>query len=631
MVAIRPSDRERRSSVRKTIAKAWWKCTDADVAKELLATCKEVRRQLSRQRLEDQHHAKLYGNGNVDGRGWTDPSLRMRYNLVRSAIDTEQSIIAQQRPRPQYLTQEGSWDMQRQARLKTQVLEGQLHDLGAYEWGPDAQRDGGVHGTSFVLGCVDDEGCVKLEQLLHGQVLIEHNDGLRMKPKRAYVRWVKPRDALIDEYPEHAKALEKAGGPDSSDREDLSLSLDDTCDQVLVIEAWHLGCEDRPGRHVIATSTCVLLDEDYTGRRLPLSVYRRKTRQAGFYGVGCAEECRDAQWRINRLLKKWEDLSDLGTNGHVVAAREADVRVEQISNEPYRFIEYSAGTAGAIPPPQFVKVDGVPPSLQAEIEAIKAEKFQELGLTQMRTQGAIPPGLNSGKALRAYEDVADSRHTIPGRRYEAFFMDLCDLLEMLNAEAAKLNPSYKVTARTTRGRATLVSQVKWSAVVLPEQKYRLKMWPTSSLPSTPAGKMAMVQEWIDGGWVSRPFAQSLLDFPDMDAALRLELADLDAIMFDVEQILDGKDGIRPDPRCDLEMAADIARRSLLHARVMGAPADVLLALGHFADEALQMVAEAAASQMPVGGPGALPAGDAAQPAGAAGAPMLPAPPPTMAA
>lgn len=612
---------------RKLMANAWWRAEKDKAAGDLFATCQAIRRQLGRQRDEDHHHQRLYGNLNVDGRGWqTDFRLekRMRYNLVRAAVDTAQSIVAQQRPRPQYLTTAGSWKLMRQARLRTQVLEGQLHDCGAYEWGPDVQRDGGVSGTGHVLGYLCPvEGAPKLERLLPLQVLVDHNDGLMGKPRSVYVRWVKARDALRAIYPEKAKEVDGADGPSSEDRADLSLAMDDTVDQVLVVEAWHLESAEGAGdgRHVIAVSSGTLVDEEYTAKRIPVASYRWATRQAGYYGVGIVEECRDAQWRINRLIAKSEALSDLGSNGHVLAARESKVRIEQVTDQPYRMIEYNHGAG--FPPPTFVMHDGVPPSIQMEIEQIKAEKFQELGLSQMATQGEIPAGLNSGKAIRAHEDVSSRRHVINGRMYEAFFMDMVELLEMLNEQAAEQKDGrYQVTARTTRGRATLVQQIDWKAVKLPENKYRLQMWPTSSLPSTPQGKMAAVQEWVDGGWVSRPFAQSLLDFPDIDAAMRIELADLDCIMHDIERILDGADGVEPDPYMDLTLAADIARRSLLQARVLEAPPSVLLALRDYVDSAMRQTAEAQAAAMPpqIPGPGA------AMPAGAAMPPAPQAPP-----
>lgn len=617
---------EERSRGPRKLARCWWKAPDAQVAGELFSTVKCIRRQCAVQRKEERHHMLLYGNLNVTGlegsrsRGDRRLDSRMRYNLCKSAVDTAQSIVAQQRPRPQYLTMEGDWGQQRQARLRTRVLEGQLHDLGMYDMGPDCQRDGAVNGTAFVYGYVDPETKEPaLERVLPLEVFVDHNDGLRRKPRSIYWKRVIPRDVLYGLYPEHEKIIDKADAPGAEDRDDLFLSYNENVDQVVILEGWHLPSSKsaKDGRHVIAVSSGALVNEPYNERRFPIATYRWQTRQSGFFGAGIVEETRDAQWRINQLIKKHERLGDLGTNALLMAPRGAKVRVEQFTNQPLKVIEYEGGVE-----PHLQVNNAQPPTIQIEIEQIKAEALQQLGLSQMATQGEKPAGLDSGKALRAYEDISSRRHLINGRIYEDFFMDVVDLLEMLNEQASKKNPQYKVRARTTRGRQTLVSQVEWSAVKLKEDQYTLQMWPTSALPSTPAGKWAAVQEWIDSGFISRPFAISLLDFPDLDSSVRMELADLDAVMHDVEQMLEGET-VYPSPYQDLQMAADVARRSMLQAKIMGAPEEVLLALEDYIEDALAKDKEAAAASAM-----SAPAMDPSM-MGAPVPPMMPPAPPAM--
>lgn len=607
----RASRRDSDSRKRGSVAKCWWKAKERDVAGELFKTVGCIRSTCLTQRAEERHHMLLYGNLNVTGlegsraRGDRRLDSRMRYNLCKSAVDTAQSIVAQQRPRPQYLTQAGDWGQQRQARLRTRVLEGQLHELGMYEMGPDIQRDGSINGSGHVYGYLDpDTNEPALERVLPLEYFVDHNDGMRRKPRSGYWKRAWPRDALLMQYadnPEKVRLIESASPPTADDREDLFLSINKNVDQVVLLEAWHLPSskDAGDGRHVIAVSSGSLVDEEYNERRIPISTYRWQTRQSGYFGAGIVEETRDAQWRINQLIKKNEKLGDLGTNAMVVVHRGANVRVEQLTNQPLKIVEYEGGT-----PPQMVVNNAQPPTIQMEIEQIKAEAMQQLGLSQMSMQGEKPAGLDSGKALRAFEDISSRRHLINGRIYEDFFMDVVDMLEMLNEQASKKNPAYKVKARTTRGRQTLVSQVKWSEAALKEDQYTLQMWPTSALPSTPAGKWAAVQEWIDSGFISRPFAISLLDFPDLDASVRIELADLDAVMDDVEQILDGKNPL-PSPYQDLAMAADVARRSMLQARVMDPPDEVMLAFEDYIDAALakdKAAAAAAQAAAPVQAP-----------------------------
>jgi hypothetical protein len=589
---------------RKMLAGCWWhhkrdpKGTGSAIAGDVFTTVQAIRGTQTTQREEQKHHLALYTNMNVSGQGQTASASgkRMRYNLVKSAVDTAVSLVAQQRPRPMFITTDGMWGQQKQARLLTQVLEGQLHELGMYEIGPDLCRDGCTVSTGHVFGYLDPEtGEPRLERVLPLELFVDHNDGMRRSPRTIYRRRLISRDVLCALYPKKAKVIAAAEGPSAYDRSDFFLEYQTTVDQVVVIEAWHLrsGKSSEDGRHVIALSSGVLCDEEYEGDRLPFAAYRWSNRPVGYEGEGIAEQCRDAQWRINRLISKSERLSDLGSNAMLTVHGDSKIRVETLTNEPMKIIRHY-GQA-----PVLTVNDAVPQSLQMEIEQIKAEKFQELGFSQMRTQGEKPAGLDSGKALREYEDISSSRHVVNGRAYEASFMEVCKLLLMLNimaADRATEKPdgdddsgpaasSYKVTARRTRGGTPLVSKVKWSEVYDPKNELVMSMWPTSILPSTPAGLRQAVQEYVDGGWVSRPFAQALMQLPDLDAAMRLELADLDAVMDDVEQILDGGQ-VEPDGYANMAMAADVARRSYLRAKSLRASPDVLLNLQHYIEVAM---------------------------------------------
>lgn len=575
---------------RERSANCWWHTEQVGegeaVAGDLFSTYATIRTNQSTAREEMKHHLALYSNMNVSGQGQTAAisGRRQRYNLTKSAVDTGVSLVAQQRPRPMFVTTDGMWGQQQQARLLTQALSGQLYDLGMYQMGPDVCRDGCVSSTGWVYGYLDPETKTpKLERLLPGEGIVDHNDGLRRAPRSAYRRRLVARDVLYALYPKKREIIEAADGPSADDRSDLFLEYQTTVDQVALVEGWHLRSSEgsKDGRRVMALSSGTLLDEPYEESRLPFAFYRWSNRAVGFDGEGIVEQCRDAQWRINQLIAKGQRLSDLGSNAWVMVNGDAKVRTETLTNDPMKIVRYYGGT-----PPQVIVNDGVPPSIQAEIEQIKNEKFQELGFSQMRTMGEVPAGIESGKAIRAYEGVSDSRHNVNGRIYEDFFLDVTSLLIVLNQQAAKVNPNYKVRARSTRGGTPLVSQIKWSEIYSPENALVLQMWPTAQLPSSPSGKMQAVQEWVDGGWVSRPFAQSLLDFPDLDATLRLQLADMDLAMDQVEQILDGDSNVEPDGYQDLQLAADVARRSRARAKILKAPASVILALEAYIDSAI---------------------------------------------
>lgn len=146
----------------------------------------------------------------------------------------------------------------------------------------------------------------------------------------------------------------------------------------------------------------------------------------------------------------------------------------------------------------------------------------------------------------------------------------------------------------------------------------MRVFPVSALPSTPQGKWSAVQEWIEAGFVSRPFAMQLMDFPDLDAVQRIELADLDYVQWQVERMLDGED-VAPEPYQDLNLATDIVRKSLLQADMMGAEDNVLQRLRDYLDECKAMLT-------PPESPEQTPPNLTALPGGAGGAPPPELPP-----
>lgn len=575
MPTVRPSSK-RNHIVKggKTISERWWLSSDKTVAGDVWATVEHIRKASTELRKWDRHHMQLYSNLNVTG---NDPSVaagrgdRIRFNMIASAIDTAASQIATQRPKPMYLTNEGDFGLQRQARLRTRVLEGQLYDTKSYEVMPEVFVDAAILGTGHYYGYLDpDSGEPKVERCLPGTVFVDPRDGMRRKPMCIYYRIPVAREVLAEMYPDAAKAIAGAEGPSADDKNDLWLSRDTTVDEVVVVFAWRRPTKKRgdDGRFVISVSSGVLHSEDWEWE-LPIKAYRWKNRQAGYWGMGIAEAGRDPQARINKLIKRNEELENLGCNAWLLADRAAKIRVEKITNQPLSVIHFEGPT-----PPLFQTVNAKNQGIDLAIDQIREQFFSEQGISTMAAEAKKPAGLDSGAAQRAYQDITSQRHQVQSKAFEQAYMDLVELLEELNERASEDKSDYALTARTSRGRVPLVNEVKWKDVSLPENKYRLTCFPTSALPSTPAGKMAMVSEWIASGFISRPMAQQLvLDMPDTDQAARLELADMDAVMHDVEQLLDSKPAF-PDPHMDPRLAFDIARRSYLQVRTQDAPETV---------------------------------------------------------
>lgn len=594
------------------IAHPWWGSENKSPHADVFGTVEYLREQQGGRRQEDLHHMRMYTNLDIAGRGSElgrnrgprgGAEGRQRFNLASSAVDTAQSLVTSQKPKPMYLTTEGDFQQQRQARLRSRALEGQLDDLGMYELGPECFIDGAVNGTGVVYACRDPlTGEPRLERVMPGELFVDHSEGIARKPRNIYRTHLIAREVACALWPKRKKSLLAAAGPTQDQAADWWVGKDTTVDQIVVIEAWHLrsGPESKDGRHVLTCSGATLVDEEYTRERFPFAFYRWKQRPFGFWGMGIVEECRDAQWRINKLIRREERVGDLVANSFLLVDKRSGVELSHLTDAPVIVVEYD----GRGNPPTMVNNNATASDLVQKINEIREQTFSQLGISQSTAQAEKPSGLDSGKALRAHDDINSRRHLEPSKRYEQFFMDVVQLLEDLNEEAYEGDKDHSLTARNQRGGATLLKEVKWGAIRDPKNKLRIRAFPTSFLPSTPQGKWAAVQEIVASGFVSKPFAQSLMDFPDLDAATRTELADLDAVQCDVEDMLDGEARM-PEPFQDLAFAKELARKSYLQARTNRAPDERLQLLRDYIQECDELLKppEAPPVAPPVPSPG----------------------------
>ena len=566
----------------------WYEADKKEVHRELTATVEHIAT-LDRPRIARMRsHMRMY-NPDVSGSGSNMVreilfrAAVSEFNLIKQVVETVASQIAPHKPKPQYIVTDGSFDLQRIARLRTRVLEGQLDDSGAYAVMPHAFYDALITGTGHVAAYNDpDTGKPKVERCLPGEILVDPRDGAMGNPRCKYRRRAIARDVLRDLYDVSPALLQQAGAPRDGDTGALFLPRDRTIDEVFVTEAYYspAGDDKRGGRHVIALSSTVLVDEEWEQEIPIVPIYWQK-RQVGYWGLGIPELGEHAQDRLDRLMERIEYMQHLGSTAWVVCDKRSEVRVERLTNEPLSIVRHSG--MGAEPKIQVFAA--TPNDLVQEVDRIRERFLSMCGVSVMAAEAKRPAGLDSAPAQRTYEEITNSRHAVQAKEYEAAYMRLVEILEQLNARAQDMDRSYSVAARTQRGLVPLIKTVKWSDANLPPEQYRITCFPTSQLPNTVAGRIAALQEWVASGFISRPYAQKqVIDMPDDDMQ-RLELADLDFVMWQIEEILDGK-VVSPESYQNKELAADTARRAYLQVKSQGAPEEILDTLRNFIDDCL---------------------------------------------
>ena len=628
----------------------WYLADKGKVHEAVRAHVAFIASQQREQRREVRHFLDLYSAGNVAGLGTQTPRERLldylfegraatRFNMVAAVCDTAVSMIAQQPAVPQYLTTGGDFSLMRRAEKRSQVLQCQMNDL-AGDLCPRAFLDATKAGSGFVTGYLDDNGLPALERVHMLELFVEHADGINGKPRSIHRVYLRSKEVLKAQFPGFEREIEKAPPPSKETVDALFLDVKGCHDMVEVYESHHLRSikrlkRDHDGRHAVCIATADLLDEKYEHDDFPYVKVDYRERDFGYYGSGLAESAREAQTRVNELIARVARAQDLASTLIIANPTGGDVSVkhEQISNELGLIIDYDPANG----PPQLMKWDGTLGDLQEQIDLEFQRVLMVEGLSQEQVNGeGAGKGLTSGVAVRAADDVQSRRLVSPTKRYQSFCIGVAKLIERLNDDAVedakRREEQYEVRGKATQGRRTFLRSSRWEELSIPEGQADIVMAPMSALPTTPQGKWAAVQEWIGSGFVSKQYAMSLLQFPDIDAYADIELAHLDMVQWQIERMLDGESVI-PFPRQDLQMAMDLVTKSELKAITMGAPPEVIDLMEAYLVQVSEMLKPPAPppGMQPPGAPGPVagPQGPGPMPPGGP-RPGQPMPPPQMA-
>jgi hypothetical protein len=628
----------------------WWQAPDRNAHREVFATADRICQQQQMQRETIVDYLEMYSNGNVAGLGLNaegSPNFRRyfyqrgsnaapRFNISAAVVDTVVSMVAYNPPIPQYLTTGADYGLIRKAKKKTRVLQGQMHHLGE----PLCRRgfrDACKTGLGAVWGGVGDDGLPKIERVSMLELLVEHMDGIYQTPLSIHrTRSCVSKEWLLSRYPK--KDLDqpiRMAGADAQ-RTLMNRFLPATwaagqmCD---LIESIHLPVGDRPGRRTLCVSTATLEDEEWEDEQFPVALWRYRERDFGFYGSGLIEAAYETQMRVDDLCERNAKSQRLASTMKLINPNgEGTLKKSQITNEIGEVYDINGDRAV-----QVITYSGTLDDLQAQIDLELNRLLFVEGISASQAAGdGASQGLTSGVAIRAEEDSRASRMVSPIEMYQRGCLETAKLIERLNDRVAKKKPSFVPSGKLKSGRQTFLNSSTWRDLTIPRGQVEIDMFPMSSLPNSPSGRYAAVMEWIEGGFASREYGMQLLGFPDIDSYADVQLAYIDLVQWQIEQIVDEEKRMLPIPRQDFAVAVDLGQRALCRATMVpGMPSSVLENLDAYVTRAEALLAKAQKAAEPVPDPNSQ--GGAVQGAGGdpralqGQAPALPGPGPQMVA
>jgi hypothetical protein len=528
----------------------------------------------------------------------------MSLNVVASCIDTASSKIAKMRPRPIFLTEDGDWALQHKAKQLTKFMDGAFDLMGLYLKSQRMFVDACVFGTGFIKFFEKDNERVDCERVIPEEIVVDDAEGAYGDPQQMFQNKMISRDVLIAMFPDKEEQIKAA-------QSNLTLEQAVSRDFIKVTEAWRLPStkDANDGAHSIVIPSCTLFSESYNKKRFPFICFRWKPKLTGFYGMGLAEELLPIQLEINKLVRSIQKAQHLMAVPRVFVHRSSKINTQHFSNEHGSVVTYDTD------PPIFNTAPAMSAEVYQHLENLYKKAYEISGVSMLSATAKKPAGLNSGAALREYNDIESERFQLQGMRWEELFMDAADITIDKTKDIAKKNPALKV--KLTSGRNAEV--IKWRDVNLDEDQYVMRKFPTSMLPTEPAGKLQKVQELAQAGMIDKDTALSLLDFPDLEAAKSIQLETMDLTKKMITIMLEQGRYMSPEPYMDPISAQKIAQSAYLKGRNNDVPDEKLELIRRFMQdcEALKMLSAQGKAPMPgmmpqaPGGPQPLAAPEAA--------------------
>ena len=567
--------------------KAWWLAENGKVHMLLLDYVHEVERRQSDHFDRFGMLESLYDpNGPAAAMGdprWRKDLQRITENVIASTVDTVCSAIAPTEIRARFMTDGADWSTQRRARLLEKYAEevSKLVKLG------DACRSAffaaAKKGTGILKLYADQDSQLQVEAVLVDNIVVDDKECINgARPKQMHYRQADfDRDTLAHQFPEHAEEIDRAQSSNAWRQRWSRWTIPNagTRNDVCVCESWRLpmGVPDtdgyRPGRHVICIEGLDLLDEEWHEADFPFAVIRWGEREASFYGISLAERIIGHQRTLNK--RNWQRDRQLDQVALPVTwVRPADINAQVKTTQAGTWIPIK-GDYPKTEVPQAVGFE----ILQDRHDA-KASAFEETGVSRMSASATKPAGLDSGVALREYKDSTTQRFARQEKAYEQLWLDAVEKILGVCKSLGKNAP--KMSRQSRFGRR----EIPWKDVEITD--VRVQIAAASTLNRTPAGRTQTVLELSQAGVISLDDARRLLQHPDLEHAMSLYTAAMEAIEEDLEEI-ENERYVIPEPFINLKMAVWRGTNRYLVDRGSGAPEEVLEGIRTYITQAAFML------------------------------------------
>lgn len=479
------------------------------------------------------------------------PDDRPTFNLIQACTDTLVSRLTQNEPSPKFLTDGADYKQRHLAQELNRFILGEFYQTKTYEKSAKALRDCITMGTGCLKVYRGDNDKVCIDRTMSSDLFVDDNDSLNGDPQTLLQMKLMDRDKLLANNPKFKNVIMMTpqSYPDNSPDSGRT-----TADQVMVVEGWKLpsGPDKEsmgytPGRHTIATMGGIILDEPWEKMKFPFVFINYSDPFLGFWGQGLATQLFGTQLSINRIMYTISRAISLVGVPRVFIEQSSKVVKAHNNNEIGVLVTYS-GTK-----PSYEIAPCNAPELYEERDRLIEYGFRQCGVSNMQATSQKPAGLNSGEAIRSYDDINTDRFAQISKKYENLFVDLAYQVTDCAMDIAKDTGHYQTVYPNKDG----TKEIDLPKMGFLKDPFVIKCFTESSLPHQPGGRMAAVTEQVQAGMLTLKEGRRLMKFPDLEQNEKLDNASEERIFKILDAIVEDGDYTPPDPFIDLQLATQL--------------------------------------------------------------------------
>ncbi len=539
---------------------SWWLAPDdASLAAQLCNTAAYLKTKQTYRMRQIAVSVRLYcglsiysyAGSNVSKMDQTKalPDDKPTFNLIQSCTDTLTSRLGQSRPQPKFLTDGADYKQRHLAQRLNSFILGEFYQTKAYEKSLKMLRDCIVTGTGALKVYEGDNKKVCVDRVLTADLFVDENDAINGDPQQMVQLKLMDRDKLLANSPKRVESI--INGTPQSYPDNAPDSGRTTADQIMVVEGWKLasGPDPKaegyvPGRHTLATVMGKIYDEPYHKTTFPFVFMNYSDPFLGFFGQGLATQLFGTQLTLNRILYTIARSITLVGVPRVFIDQASKVVKAHNNNEIGVIVTYSGTT------PSYEVAPCNAPELYSERDKLIQYGFQQTGVSAMQATSQKPEGLDSGAAIRSYDDISSDRFAELSKKYENVYIDLAYLITDVAMDIAEREGKYQTVYPNKDG----TKEVDLPAMKFLKDPFVIQCFTESSLPRTPAGRLATVTEQVQAGMLSLKEGRRLMRYPDLEQNERLDNASEERIFQILDKIVEDGKYTSPDGFMDFELA-----------------------------------------------------------------------------